>query len=73
MALAWLLGRGPDVIPIPARASIANLEANVAAAALALDDDDRARLDDPALAPAGSAIPPALMDLLDPELRAPAA
>lgn len=73
VALAWVLGRGPDIVPIPGTRRRANLEANVAAAALALDDDDRARLDDPALAPSGDRYPPALMDLLDPEVRAPGA
>ena len=70
VALAWLLGQGPDVIPIPGTRKVANLEANVAATALTLDDDDRARLEDPGLAPSGERYPPALMDLLDPELRA---
>ncbi len=73
VALAWLLGRGPDVIPIPGTRKIANLEGNVGAATLALDDEDRARLDDPALAPAGDRYPPALMSLLDPEVREGAA
>lgn len=69
VALAWVLGRGEDIVPIPGTRRRANLEANVAAASLALDDDDRARLDDPALAPSGDRYPPALMDLLDPEVR----
>ncbi len=69
VALAWLLDRGPDVIPIPGTRRRANIDANVAAAAVRLDDDDRARLDDPALAPTGDRYPPALMDLLDPEVR----
>jgi aryl-alcohol dehydrogenase-like predicted oxidoreductase len=71
VALAWLLDRGPEVIPIPGTRRRENLEANVAAAALELDDDDRALLDDPALAPAGDRYPAALMDLLDPEVRRP--
>ncbi len=69
VALAWVLGRGSDVIPIPGTRRAANVDANVAAAALALDEDDRALLDDPALAPSGERYPPALMDLLDPEVR----
>ena len=73
IALAWVLGRGPDIVPIPGTRRRANVEANVAAAALVLDDDDRARLDDPALTPSGDRYPPALMDLLDPEVRAPGA
>ena len=73
VALAWVLGRGPDIVPIPGTRRRANVEANVAAATLVLDDDDRARLDDPALTPSGDRYPPALMDLLDPEVRAPGA
>lgn len=69
VALAWLLDRGPDVIPIPGTRRRDRVDANLAAAALALDDDDRARLDDPALRPTGDRYPPALMDLLDPEVR----
>lgn len=71
IALAWLLDRGPDVIPIPGTRRRENVEANVAAAALQLDDADRALLDDPALAPTGDRYPKALMDLLDPEVRRP--
>ncbi len=69
VALAWLLDRGPDVIPIPGTRRRENVEINVAAAVLALDDDDRALLDDPTLAPVGERYPPDLMDLLDPEVR----
>lgn len=72
VALAWLLDRGPDVVPIPGTRRRENVEANIAAAGLALDDADRALLDDPALAPTGDRYPPALMDLLDPEVRQPA-
>lgn len=70
IALAWVLDRGPDIVPIPGTRRIANLDANLGAAAIALDDDDRALLDDPSLAPAGDRYPPPLMDLLDPEVRA---
>ncbi len=38
LALAWLLQRGDDIVPIPGTRHIANLEANVAAADIALDD-----------------------------------
>lgn len=71
VALAWVLGRGDDVIPIPGTRRRENLESNVAAAALRLDPEDLARLDDPGLAPSGDRYPPELMDLLDPEVRAP--
>lgn len=45
VALAWLLGRSPVVLPIPGTASIRHLEENVAAADLQLTDQQRARLD----------------------------
>lgn len=70
VALAWVLGRGDDVIPIPGTRRRENVASNVAAAALGLTPDDLALLDDPALAPSGDRYPPALMDLLDPEVRA---
>jgi aryl-alcohol dehydrogenase-like predicted oxidoreductase len=65
VALAWLLSRGPDVVPIPGTRRRTYLEANAAAASLRLADDDLARLDDPALAPVGDRYPPSLMKLLD--------
>jgi pyridoxine 4-dehydrogenase len=45
LALAWLLDRSPVQLPIPGTSSLAHLEENVAAAALTLDDEVRARLD----------------------------
>jgi aryl-alcohol dehydrogenase-like predicted oxidoreductase len=39
LVLAWLLHQGQDIVPIPGTRRIANLEANAAAADLALDDD----------------------------------
>ncbi|MCZ7526479.1 MAG: aldo/keto reductase [Acidimicrobiia bacterium] len=45
VALAWLLRR-PNVVVIPGASSVAQLEANVAAADLELDDDEDARLTD---------------------------
>jgi aryl-alcohol dehydrogenase-like predicted oxidoreductase len=65
VALAWLLSRGPDVVPIPGTRRRAYLEANAAAAALELEAGDVAGLDDPALAPVGDRYPPSLMRLLD--------
>jgi aryl-alcohol dehydrogenase-like predicted oxidoreductase len=44
IALAWLLHRSPMVLPIPGTASIAHLEENVAAANVALNEDDLVRL-----------------------------
>ncbi|MCX5512145.1 oxidoreductase [Kaistia algarum] len=45
VALAWLLKRSPVMLPIPGTGSVAHLEENVAAAALALSDEDFAALD----------------------------
>lgn len=45
VALAWVLGRGDDVVPIPGTKRVRYLEENVGAASVALTDDDRARLD----------------------------
>jgi aryl-alcohol dehydrogenase-like predicted oxidoreductase len=53
VALAWVLSRGEDVVPIPGTKRPAFLEENVAAAALELRPDDLARLDE--VAPPGAA------------------
>ncbi len=45
VALAWLLHRGPDIVPIPGTKRRSFLEANVAAADLALDATDLAEID----------------------------
>jgi aryl-alcohol dehydrogenase-like predicted oxidoreductase len=50
IALAWLLHKGPDIVPIPGTKRRKYLEENVAAAAIRLSPDDMARLDS-ALAP----------------------
>jgi aryl-alcohol dehydrogenase-like predicted oxidoreductase len=42
--LAWTLHRGPHVLAIPGTGSVEHLEANVAAAAIRLSEDDLARL-----------------------------
>ena len=44
VALAWLLARSPVVLPIPGTSRVAHLEENVAAAALALDAAEVARI-----------------------------
>jgi pyridoxine 4-dehydrogenase len=46
VALAWLLQRSPVLLPIPGTGSVAHLEENVAAAALELDEEELARLED---------------------------
>jgi aryl-alcohol dehydrogenase-like predicted oxidoreductase len=40
VALAWLLGRSPAILPIPGTGDLAHLEENVAAAAIVLTPDD---------------------------------
>lgn len=50
IALAWVLHKGQDFVPIPGTRHIANLEANVAAASIQLDATDIANLEE-ALAP----------------------
>ena len=54
LALAWLLTRGEDIVPIPGSRSPKHLEENVAAADLTLSPEDLARIDD--AAPAGAAV-----------------
>lgn len=44
VALAWLLHRSPNILVIPGTSSVAHLRANVASAALTLDDDTLAEL-----------------------------
>ena len=67
VALAWLLQRGDDVVPIPGTKRVARLEENLAAAALRLAPDEVAALD-AALAPgrvAGPRYGPAQMAQVD--------
>ncbi|WP_201407734.1 aldo/keto reductase [Mycobacterium intracellulare] len=45
VALAWLLAKGPDIVPIPGTKRVARLEENVGADALELTPDQLARLD----------------------------
>jgi aryl-alcohol dehydrogenase-like predicted oxidoreductase len=52
LALAWLLSRAPDLVPIPGTRRIHNLEANVSAADVTLDTVTLSRLDE--LLPAGA-------------------
>ncbi len=44
VALAWLLARSPVILPIPGTGSVAHLEENMRAAALALSPEEVARL-----------------------------
>ncbi|MGZ4779139.1 MAG: aldo/keto reductase [Thermoanaerobaculia bacterium] len=54
LALAWLLTRGDDIVPIPGSRSLRHLEENVAAAGIEMSADDLARIDE--AAPAGAAV-----------------
>jgi len=53
LALAWVLSRGDDVVPIPGTKKRAYLEENMAAAAIALSPAELARIDE--IAPSGVA------------------
>ncbi len=45
VALAWLLAKGPDIVPIPGTKRVARLQENVAADAVELTGEQLARLD----------------------------
>ncbi|MBV8650332.1 MAG: aldo/keto reductase, partial [Alphaproteobacteria bacterium] len=47
VALAWLLRRSPAMLPIPGTSSIEHFEENLAAAEVALSDDEFRALADP--------------------------
>jgi aryl-alcohol dehydrogenase-like predicted oxidoreductase len=48
IALAWLLGRSPIMLPIPGTSKVAHLEDNIAAAQVHLDDDEVRALEETA-------------------------
>ena len=54
LALAWVLHRGPDVVPIPGTKKRRYVEENAAAAEIELSDDELSRLDE-ALPPGAAA------------------
>jgi len=45
IALAWLLHKGPDIVPIPGTKKRTHLEDNIGAADVSLSDEDMSRLD----------------------------
>jgi aryl-alcohol dehydrogenase-like predicted oxidoreductase len=45
VGLAWLLHKGPDIVPIPGTTRRTHLEDNVGAAAVSLSDEEMSRLD----------------------------
>ena len=53
LALAWVLARGDDIVPIPGTKHVKYLEENAAAASVELSEDEIARLDD--VLPVGAA------------------
>jgi aryl-alcohol dehydrogenase-like predicted oxidoreductase len=53
LALAWVMAQGDEIVPIPGTTRVKNLEENVAAAELALTEEDLRRLDE--VAPKGVA------------------
>ena len=59
LALAWLLAQGDDVLAIPGTRTPAHIDENLAAAAVRLDADVLARIDQ--IAPAGAAAGTSLM------------
>jgi len=67
LALAWLLARGPDVVPIPGTTRRERVDENAAAAALALDGDALAAIEEavPPAAVAGARYPESLDRLVD--------
>ncbi len=67
IAIAWLLHKGSDIVPIPGTKRVRYLEENIAAAAIALDATQMQRLD-AALAPekiAGPRYNPTVMSMVD--------
>jgi aryl-alcohol dehydrogenase-like predicted oxidoreductase len=67
VAIAWLLHKGPDIVPIPGTKRVTYLEENVAAASVALDAAQMQALD-AALAPeniSGPRYNPITMSMID--------
>jgi aryl-alcohol dehydrogenase-like predicted oxidoreductase len=67
LALAWLLARGDDIVPIPGTRRVERLEENVRAMEVRLTPEDMQRLDGlfPAGAAAGTRYPEAMMGLVN--------
>jgi aryl-alcohol dehydrogenase-like predicted oxidoreductase len=67
IALAWLLHKGGDIVPIPGTKRRNYLEENIAAAAIGLSADDMARLDSslPPEAISGPRYTPQMMAMID--------
>ncbi len=67
LALAWVMARGDDIVPIPGTKRRAYLEDNVAAAAVELTADELRRIDEiaPQGAAAGTRYPEAMMGMVN--------
>ncbi len=67
LALAWLLSRHGNVVPIPGTSSVKRLEENVAAGNIQLSDDDLERIEQvsPRGAVAGRRYDPAMLGLVN--------
>jgi aryl-alcohol dehydrogenase-like predicted oxidoreductase len=67
LALAWVLSRGEDVIPIPGTKRRAYLEENLAAVEIALSEDDLAQIEQvfPLGAASGDRYPESAMKMLN--------
>jgi aryl-alcohol dehydrogenase-like predicted oxidoreductase len=65
IALAWLLHKGPDIVPIPGTKRRRYLEENAAATTIALDQSDLAALDAALATVAGPRYDPAQMARID--------
>jgi aryl-alcohol dehydrogenase-like predicted oxidoreductase len=67
LALAWLVRRPDDVIPIPGTSSVARLEENIRAVGLRLSDDDLSRIEQvlPKGVVAGERYAPAMMKIVN--------
>jgi aryl-alcohol dehydrogenase-like predicted oxidoreductase len=65
VALAWVLSRGNDVVPIPGTKRVRYVEENAGALALKLTDDQLAMLDGLAARTAGDRYAPEMMKLVE--------
>ena len=69
VALAWLLGREPWIVPIPGTRRLERLDENLGAATVELAPDDRVALDAAAAGVQGARYPDQLEELADPLRR----
>jgi len=67
VAIAWLLHKGPDIVPIPGTKRVKYLEENLAAASIALDATQMSAIDEALAAGkvAGPRYNPATMATID--------